>query len=53
MTVDAKVYEFAQQWLQAGGWTHSEDVMRLAMLVQDLANDFVTDLEVQYDAHQL
>lgn len=45
MSVDVKCHEFARIWLRAGGWTHDLDVVRLAELVQEIAEEFVTDLE--------
>lgn len=45
MSVDIKAYEFSKIWLSAGGWTSDMDVNKLAQLVQDLAEDFTTDLE--------
>ena len=49
MTVDVKVYEFSKLWLSAGGWTSELDVDRLACLIQDICEDFTTDLENQYE----
>ena len=49
MTVDVKVHAFAKRWLSAGGWTSEFDVDRLACLVQELCEDFTTDLENQYE----
>lgn len=45
MTVDPKAYEFSRSWLQAGGWGHDVDVMKLAELIQDVCQDFEADLE--------
>lgn len=52
MSVDVKCHTFAQLWLRAGGWTNDMDTMKLAQLVQDIAEDFVTELEEGIDHDQ-
>ena len=45
MSYDQKAYAFAQAWLAASGYTWTGDIERLAQQVQDVADDFVTELE--------
>lgn len=52
MTLDPKVHAFSAAWLQAGGWTHAGDVMKLAGLVQEVCEEFVKELEEQYEKDQ-
>lgn len=49
MTVDHTVHAFAASWLQAGGWTHTGDVMKLACVVQEVCEEFTNALEQQYE----
>lgn len=46
---DVKCHAFARIWLSAGGWSNDMDIAKLAQLVQDISEDFVTDLEHEYE----
>ena len=45
MTVDVKCHDFARIWLSAGGWTYQMDIDRLAVLIQEVCEEFVMELE--------
>jgi hypothetical protein len=42
---DVRCYDLAKDFLKDGGWTHSEDIHRLAQAIQDTIEDFIADLE--------
>ena len=47
MSVDPKFYAFAQTWLAGSGYTWTGDIERLAQQIQDVAEDFVTELQAK------